>query len=215
MKAKISSTVFGGAFKNISNDAVIDMQKNEIVLPDGVLLEIKSVLSPLYKLRGKDFYRAAAKLFFIPLGFSALLLFWSLNLLIFGDVNIFLKIFLLISPISVFYYLYEVIIAAERRSWIQDIKKKILLIPFAILFIGALASFISVIPGFVVSALLFSALAAFFIEEYAIRDLKWMMSEGVSFWVASLKDAPDQEKKVRYQNIDSFLLAIEAKKEYK
>jgi len=88
-----------------------------------------------------------------------------------------------------------------------------LLIPFGILIIGVLSSVFSVVPGFVVSALLFSAMAAFFMEEYVISDLKWIMSEGVTFWKPSLLNAPDHEKKTRYQNIERFLLVIDEKNE--
>lgn len=212
MKTKISSTVFGGAFKAISSEAVIDFQKNEIVLPDGVNIKIDKIASPLYKLRGEKFFKRIGLLFFLPIGFAAILLFWSLNLLIAGDVNVVLKIFLLISPLSVFYYSYETISAAEQRAWKKDIKKKVLLmIPFGILMVGILSSLFLSVPGFAVSALFFSAMAAFFIEEYVINDLKWIMSEGVTFWKPSLLNAPDHEKKNRYQNIEKFLLVIDEK----
>ncbi|MDD4969733.1 MAG: hypothetical protein PHT07_09940 [Paludibacter sp.] len=214
MKAKITSTVFGGLLKPISSDAKIDLEQKEIILPDGVKIGLEKTLPFLYKLRGKEFYKKVGKTFFFPVVFGILLILWAINLLIGGDINIFLKIFFLISPISVIYYGYEVGINAERRSWIKDTKRKVLLVPFGILAIGVTSSLFAIVPGFAVSALLFSAMAAFFLEEYAIKDLQWIMSDGVSFWKPSLIDAPDQEKRERYQNIEKFLLVIEANGEH-
>lgn len=209
MKAKITSTVFGGGLKLIDEKAVIDLAAKTITMLDGTVIELQQINSPLHKKRGKEFYKNVGKLFFFSVGSSTLFLVWATNLLATGDMPIYMKFILLASPLAVLYYLYEIITNAEKRQWISETKKKILMVPFASLFIGVIFALFLPFPGFAVSALLFSALSAIFIEEYFVKELNWLMRGKVSFFKPSVQSVQNDEFKSRYENIENFILFIE------
>lgn len=209
MKAKITATVFGGWLKPIDEKAVVDLSSKTITMTDEVVIGLTQINSPLYKKHGKEFYKNIGKLFFAPIGVAGLFLFWSTNLLAGGDMPLYMKMILIVSPLSVLYYIYEVVTKTEKRQWISEQKKKVLILPFASLFVAVLFALFLPFPGYAVSALLFSVLAAIFIEEAFVKELNWMMSGKVAFFKPTVTSYPSDGVGNRYENIENFIVFLE------
>jgi hypothetical protein len=202
---KTNLLLWGGAMKHVSDIKELDLSNKTLVKESGRTFTLTQRASPLFRLRGKMFYKQIATIFFLPLGASLILFLLSMNMIFFAPLAWWVKALLAIQYISGWAYVYDAICALEKRSEPNPKMKYLLLLPFATLII-TVAFFM---PGFVMSAMFLSALAFFFIEEAVLHEVKFFLKKGTTFWMLQEVDS-DGNCISNNKELDGFYLAAYA-----
>lgn len=208
MDIKINYLSLGGMFKPVDNIEKIDLDEKVLVKENGIVFSLQQIRSPLYLLRGGDFYKKITKLFFIPISITIVLLLLAAQMLLFSSQPIWLKLIYLVPFASLGFYVYDSATTIESRSKQEDWVKYALILPYAVL----LLCILSMREGYILTTMFLVAFSAFIVEEYAIKDLKTIISKGTTFWKFALSEAnqdeTDEIKALRKRNLDDFYIFV-------
>jgi hypothetical protein len=191
-------TKFGGMLKNVDGNVNIDISNKTITMPDESVINIERMQPPFFRMKDKAFYKKLGAMFFIPIFMSSVLILLSIKMILFSGLSYFLIPLYLIPAGVIGWYTWASVKSFNRRGSVRKEIKYLLLVPFAFLAISVL----TLREGFVLTALFLDALAMFLLEEYAIKDIRWMIDlKSVSYW----KMTPPDENKSLAKVKDMFL----------
>lgn len=197
---KINLLKMGGALKTVSDVKHFSAEEKILEKDNGERFSLKQRFSPLYMKRGKEFFSAAFKVFFIPVVASTVLMLVSIELLVFSGIAWWIKALLFIQYLAAGAYMYDAVTAYEKRGEQNDRLKLALLLPFLFLIV----SVVTLMPGGVMSSMFFSALTFFFLEESVVQEAKSMLKKGTTFWEITPLKKDESGEWVQGDNVSRY-----------